>query len=633
VLGGSVVRRLVIAGLTALLATPACVIEPAAAEVLFSCDSVIGSGTLSPGLVRNQRAQSLSSGPTAPAGPADITLASTSDSGVKGNGSSGAGSFSAGGTKLAFTSSATNLDPADADGLPDVYVKNLATGDITLASTSDTGVKGNDQSGAPSLSSDGTRVAFESFASNFDPADATTNADVYVKDLTSGDIMLVSTSDTGVKANGSSGSGMLSADGTRVAFFSSATNLDPGDTDSIIDLYVKDLATGNITLASTSDTGVKANARSNHGPLSLLPDGTRVSFATFATNLDPGDTTADSDVYVKNVATGNITLASTSDTEVKGNGTTLYPAISADGTRLAFVSTATNFDSRDTTASVDVYVKDLASGDITLASTSDSGVKDDRYSTGPTSLSADGLTVLFASAARNFDAADTDDEEDIYVKDLVSGDITLASASDTGVDANSYVGPSSLSPDGTRVAFDSFSTNLDPADADIVWDVFVKQLPVTPTSIAIGDCSNSQSGTAAVVELRSYGARPLACPVSLGGAAGNDYPDQTPVLLGANPSLRIDWGSGPDSFGVAKLKMGTTGTQWRAVLVIQASPGHDTPATNQYLPASGSGFTKTKLKGRIDWSALDSFNCTSGTADPLSWLDLVNNGGFIVKNA
>jgi hypothetical protein len=51
------------------------------------------------------------------------------------------------------------------------------------------------------------------------------------------------------------------------------------------------------------------------------------------------------------------------------------------------------------------------------------------------------------------------------------------------------------------------------------------------------------------------------------------------------------------------------------------------------LPASGSGFTKTKLKGRLDWSALDSFNCASGTADPISWLDLVNNGSFIVKNA
>jgi hypothetical protein len=142
-------------------------------------------------------------------------------------------------------------------------------------------------------------------------------------------------------------------------------------------------------------------------------------------------------------------------------------------------------------------------------------------------------------------------------------------------------------------------------------DVYVKTLPAVPTSIAVGDCSRGQTGTASVVEARSYGSRPLGCPVSLGGALGNDYPDQTPVLLGANPSLRIDWATGPDSFGVAKLKMGTTGTQWRAVFVIQASPGRDTPATNQYLPASGSGFTKTKLKGRLDWSALDSFNCTS----------------------
>jgi hypothetical protein len=69
------------------------------------------------------------------------------------------------------------------------------------------------------------------------------------------------------------------------------------------------------------------------------------------------------------------------------------------------------------------------------------------------------------------------------------------------------------------------------------------------------------------------------------------------------------------------------------VLAIQTSPGHDTPATNQYLPASGSGSTKTKLKGRVDWSALDSFNLQSGTADPISWLALVNNGAFIVKSA
>jgi hypothetical protein len=240
--------------------------------------------------------------------------------------------------------------------------------------------------------------------------------------------------------------------------------------------------------------------------------------------------------------------------------------------------------------------------------------------------------VAFESEATNLDPTDTDSSPDVYVKDLATGNLTLGSTSDTGVKGNSDNRQPSVSGDGSRVAFTSSSTNLDPADGDTIPDTYVKELPATPTSVSISGCSNGNSGIASMVDVRSYAPRPLGCPVALGGAAGNDYPDRTPVLLGSNPSLRIDWATGPDSFGVAKLKMGTNSTQWRAVLAIQASPGHSTPATNQYLPASGSGFTKTKLKGRIDWSPLDSFNCATGKADPISWLDLVNNGSFIVKN-
>ena len=162
----------------------------------------------------------------------DITLASTSDSGVKGNGCSIGPSLSADGTQVAFYSSATNLDPADTDAVQDMYVKDLVTGDITLASTSDTGVKGNSDSFGPSLSTDGTKVAFDSVASNLDPADTDTVVDIYVKDLVTGDITLASTSDTGVKGNGDSFDPSLSADGTKVAFHSVATNLDPADTDT-----------------------------------------------------------------------------------------------------------------------------------------------------------------------------------------------------------------------------------------------------------------------------------------------------------------------------------------------------------------------------------------------------------------
>lgn len=92
-------------------------------------------------------------------------------------------SLSAEGSKVALQSDATNLDPDDTDTLPDINVKDLASGDMTLASTSDPGVKGNGDSFVSSVSSDGTRVAFGSLATNLDSADTDSIHDVYVKEL------------------------------------------------------------------------------------------------------------------------------------------------------------------------------------------------------------------------------------------------------------------------------------------------------------------------------------------------------------------------------------------------------------------------------------------------------------------
>jgi hypothetical protein len=613
-------RRLVFAGLAALLAAPALLIAPAEAAVLFSCDSVTGSATLGPGLVHDKRAQILESGPNALAGPADITLASITAAGVKGNRHSTEPSLSGDGIKVAFVSDADNLDPDWGYGA--VYVKDVTTGELTLVASS--------SSGPVSLSADGTTVAFTSFATDLDPADTDTIPDVYVGDLTTGDITLASTSDTGVKGNGNSGfydgGPTLSGDGTKVAFHSRSTNLDPADLDSLDDVYVKDLTTGELTLASISATGVKGNGPNNHPTLSN--DGGRVAFNTTATNLDPRDTDNFEDVYVKDLTTGDLTLASTSDAGVKGNDYSFGSSLSADGTRVAFSSAATNLDPGDTDGG-NVYVKDLSTGDLTLASTSDSGVE-----AGGTdgSLSADGTRVAFATRA-NLDPVDTF-ATDIYVKDLTTGNVILASTSDTGVKANAATSGASLSADGTAVAFQSQATTLDPADTESRWaDIYVKDLPTVPTSIDIAGCSNGNSGTASVVDIRSYGPRPLGCPTSLGGAAGNDYADTTPILVGATLSMTIDWASGPNSYGVAAAKAGPTGTQWRFRLAITASPGHDTPATNQYLPAVGSGFVKTRLQGKLDVGALDSFDCATGTADPLSWLSLANNGSWVAKNS
>jgi Tol biopolymer transport system component len=506
-----------------------------------------------------------------------------------------------------------------------VYVKDLSTGALTLVSTA-VSTKN------VSLSPDGSKVAFVSNATNLDPADTDSHYDVYVRDLTTGALTLASIDDTGVKGNQDSGDpyGLtrpsLSADGTRVAFDSFATNLDPRDGDTHSDVYVKNLVTGKLKLASINDAGTKANRAA--GSPSLSGDGHRVAFQTKAMNLDPADTVKDDDLYVKDLATGDLTLASTSDAGVKGDNASFLPSLSGDGTRMAFNSWATNLDPADPDTYNDIYVKDLTTGDVTLASTSDAGVKGNGYSA---SLSGDGTRVAFQSSAM-FDPADTS-RNDIYVKDLVTGDITLASTSDTGVKGNERAGYPSLSADGARVAFPTPSTNLDPADSDGFIDTYVKTLPSVATSIDVAGCSNGNSGIGSIVDIRSYDPRPLGCPVSLGGAAGNDYPDTTPILVGPNPRLVIDWASGPNSYGIAAVKAGPTPTQWRVRFTITASPGHDNPATNQYLPAADSGASKTRLQGKFDVSALDSFNCTTGVDDPLSWLSLANNGTWVAKTS
>jgi hypothetical protein len=411
--------------------------------------------------------------------PGDITLASTSDTGVKGNAPSFSTSLSADGTNVAFYSHSTNLDPADTDSEDDVYVKNLATGDIALASTSDAGTKGNGGSFAGPLSADGTKVAFSSFATNLDASDTDSIRDTYVKNLATGDITLASTSDAGIKANSGSSPGRLSADGSKVVFESSATNLDPADSDGLFDVYVKNLATGDVTLASTSDTGTKGNGNSSPGG-GVSGDGAIVGVTSSSTNLDPADSDGLFDVYVKNLATGDVTLASTSDTGTKGNGTSFAGGVSGDGTKVAFLSFSTNLDPADTDSFGDYYVKDLATGDLALVSTSDAGVKANFGITGGGPLSADATKVAFISSSTNLDPADTDGLRDVYVKDLVTGDIMLVSTSDDGLKANNEsLDAPTLSADGTKAAFRSLATNLDPADTDVgISDIYVKTLSV-----------------------------------------------------------------------------------------------------------------------------------------------------------
>lgn len=408
-----------------------------------------------------------------PAQPGDLTLASRSDGEAKGNKESFSASLSADASTVAFHSSATNLDPGDNDAARDVYARDLLSGTIQLVSTTQAGVKGNADSFAPAISADGTLVAFQSFATNLHPSDADLYLDVYLKDLSSGVLRLLSASDSGVKGNGDSFAPAISADGTRVAFASDATNLDPGDSERRFDVYVKRVSTGDIVLASRSAGGTNSNGDSLSPTLSA--HGRVVAFDSSATNLTGADADSISDIFTKELATGALKLVSTSANGIKGNGNSYGPSISSGGQAVAFQSAARNLHGDDADALQDIYVKDLSSGDITLASTSDSRVKGNGGSVTP-AISGNGSVVAFHSIATNLDPVDTDAIPDVFVKEVDTGDITLASLSEDGNKGNGSSLAPSLAGDGTVVAFDSTSSNLHPDDTDVVEDIYVKGL-------------------------------------------------------------------------------------------------------------------------------------------------------------
>jgi len=136
------------------------------------------------------------------------------------------------------TTLANNLDPADTDGFPDVYVKDLTSGAVSRASTNKAGGQANGESHDSSISGDGRFVAYWSAAS--DMVDGDTNScpdvtsgpscpDIYVYDRLTGTSRLASVSSTGALGNDESYSPAISMDGRFVAFDSKATNLVPED--------------------------------------------------------------------------------------------------------------------------------------------------------------------------------------------------------------------------------------------------------------------------------------------------------------------------------------------------------------------------------------------------------------------
>ena len=401
-------------------------------------------------------------------------LISQTPAGTAGNGVSGTYGLavSGDGRSVAFSSMATDLVATNQSGSPEIYVRCLDAGTTVLASTTAAGEIANAISMRPSLSFDGRHVAFLSAATNLEPVDGKQQFDAYVKDLDTGALTRVSTSSSGERANGPTSDAAISGNGRKVAFVSNATNLVPRDTDTAPDVYVKDLASGSVTLVSIAPDGSKpAASQNNVSGVSLSFNGRWVAFSTDAA-LDPSDTNGRKDVYVKDLWTGELFLASATQDGTIGDAASTDPVLTARGDAVVFSSFADNLDPRDHQQDSDIYRTDLSTGELSLVSTNAAGEKGNNSSSTP-AVSGDGRIVAFASYATNLVAEPPAQGQlnDVYGKDLATGQVVNVS----GYAADEQPGAFSLSPalpfDGSSVTFES-NNPFTPADTNNLADVY-----------------------------------------------------------------------------------------------------------------------------------------------------------------
>jgi len=244
----------------------------------------------------------------------------------------------------------------------DIYVKDLVSGRTTLVTDPGHGDRADNDSLFASISATGRYVLFLSTASNLIPGRSIPGGQMYLRDLLAGTTTVVSTSSSGDLGNGASivvaESNQISADGRYVVFGSLASNLVPGDKGDY-DIFVHDLRTGRTILASISSSGEQKNGNDTSGRYSISEDGRYVVFDSRATNLVPGDSNGHSDAFVHDLLTGGTTRVSLSSDGRQGNGDSTEACGSPDGRVVVFSSRATNLVPGDTNRNQDVFVNDL----------------------------------------------------------------------------------------------------------------------------------------------------------------------------------------------------------------------------------------------------------------------------------
>jgi Tol biopolymer transport system component len=402
-----------------------------------------------------------------------------------GDDNSAAPSLSADGRYVVFTSAANDLVPGGNSFYSlNVFLRDRVSNTTRLVSGNLAGTGGGSgNSVLGQVSSNGQFVVFQSDAGNLVANDTNGLTDIFVRDLVAGTTALVSVSTNGGPANGPSTDPVMTPDGRYVAFISGASNLVPGDTNSIPDVFVRDLIAGTNYLVSVGATLPLGSPISSITATPVItPDGRYVAFFSLATNLVsqvPG--TSQGDVYVRDLSAGTTTWASTNAAQIVsatlglGSAAAYHPRLSADGRYVAFKAGPASPGAANV-----ILEYDMMMGTTAVINTNGLGgstVLDDNY--GP-EMTPDGRFLAFAK----YEGAVSLGYSSVHVWDSQAAADTLVSDDGSGVPANTVSYMPLISTNGQFVAFLSNATNLTFNAVSNGFHIYLSNLQASTTQLA-----------------------------------------------------------------------------------------------------------------------------------------------------
>ena len=450
-------------------------------------------------------------------------LVSISTNGGVGNAVSRGSALTPDGRYVAFTSAANNLVANDTNGIPDVFVRDWQNGVTLLASVGAKAISSYSPVGSesPDLSTDGRYVAFYSTATNL-VSGVTNSGEIYVRDLVAATTAWASAgahARFGPKAV--SFNHVLSADGNFVAY-EACTNppVASGVYRGVVFRF--NLASGLTDTVHTNAYAPAANLEDFHN-LSLTPDG---RFVAFIANTNPGVTTG---VYLWDAQSGINTLVSGDlSGTIPTNAICEWPTVDSSGRFVAFSSNAKGLVTNSLAGDYHLFLADMQAGVTSLVDADTNGVGVGVSDATVPQLSADGQLVAFEAPDAGLVSNDRNHAYDVFVRDLAAGTNELISPHDPAFPSASPNGLSALaafasSTDGRWVVFSSEADNLVFNDTNGFRDIFVRdQLGGSNLLVSVSTNGGNADGISSEPAISSDGRF-----VVFSGAADNLVPGDT----------------------------------------------------------------------------------------------------------